>query len=119
MKWVEAISLKELPEGSRRKVSLGERDILLIHHQGQVYAVDSHCPHMGAPLENARLTEDNLLICPRHHSSFELGTGKVREWSPWPPVVGQLLGKASPEHPLGTYRTRTDSDTIFVELRDK
>jgi nitrite reductase/ring-hydroxylating ferredoxin subunit len=55
MNWVKALPQDELPEGKRRVVKIGERSILLIHHEGQVYAMGSACPHMRLPLKGGQI----------------------------------------------------------------
>ena len=64
--------------------------------------------------KKAKITKQCELICPFHKSTFELDTGAVVNWSPWPPIVGPLLGKASCAKPLQVYSTRIDNDDIFV-----
>lgn len=39
---------------------------------GSVYEIDRYCPHQGADLCKATITEDNMLICPRHGWKFDL-----------------------------------------------
>ena len=48
--------------------------IALFHHQGQIYAVDNRCPHMGFPLERGSVKR-GLLTCHWHHARFELCSG--------------------------------------------
>jgi nitrite reductase/ring-hydroxylating ferredoxin subunit len=116
MNWIKVLSQDELPEGGRRVVEVGGRDILLLHHGGQIYAIDNNCPHMGAPLEGGKLTEDEAIVCPRHHSRFDLRTGKIKEWAPWPPAVGRVLGAISREKPLPVFPTRIEQGGIWVGL---
>jgi nitrite reductase/ring-hydroxylating ferredoxin subunit len=118
MKWTKALSHDELPEGERRVVEVDGRDILLLNHGGQIYAVDNTCPHMGAPLEAGKLTEYGAFVCPRHHSAFDLRTGDVKEWAPWPPAVGRMLGAIARERPLPVFPTRVEEGTIWVGLKE-
>lgn len=118
MEWVEAIAQAELPEGSRQVVQLGERSILLIHQAGRIYALASSCPHMGAPLEKGTVTDDGTIVCFRHHSAFDLATGDVKEWSPWPPAVGRVLGMVSREKALPVYPTKVEDGRIWVGIGD-
>ena len=47
----------------------------LIEHQGQHYAHDLVCPHMGGPLADAKLDEQGRLRCPWHDYRFGLDGG--------------------------------------------
>jgi nitrite reductase/ring-hydroxylating ferredoxin subunit len=43
-------------------------------HDGQVYAVDNRCPHMGFPLDRGSV-KDGILTCHWHHARFDLSSG--------------------------------------------
>lgn len=118
MNWTEVLSQDELPEGARRVVDVGGLKILLIHHREQIYAVDNTCPHMGAALEKGKVTDDGAIVCPRHHSAFDLRTGEIKEWAPWPPAVGRVLGAISREKPLPVFPTRIEEGGIWVGLQE-
>jgi nitrite reductase/ring-hydroxylating ferredoxin subunit len=118
VEWVDAIAQSDLPDGSREVVQLGEHSILLIHEGDRIYAIASACPHMGAPLEKGTIT-DGTIVCYRHHSAFDLETGNVQEWSPWPPVVGPLvLSQMSRKKVLPVYPTKVEDGRIWVNLSD-
>ena len=118
MNWVKALSSSELPEGARQVVRIAERDVLLINLKGQVIAVDNRCPHMGASLALGRVTDDGTIICRRHHSTFDLRTGDVKAWAPWPPAVGRVLGVISREKPLPTFQTKVEDGSIWVSVEE-
>jgi nitrite reductase/ring-hydroxylating ferredoxin subunit len=63
-----------LAEAGREVVSAGGHSIALFDHEGEVYAVDNRCPHMGFPLSKGSV-EDGLLTCHWHHARFELSCG--------------------------------------------
>jgi nitrite reductase/ring-hydroxylating ferredoxin subunit len=53
---------------------VGSKRVLLCRHAGQWYAVDSRCPHAGAPLDAGRLWLGRI-VCPLHGAAFDLATG--------------------------------------------
>lgn len=116
MAWVPALSLLELQQNQRHKLSINQQNILLLWHQNAVHAIQSQCPHFNLPLTKGILTDDCAIICPFHKSAFDLKTGEVACWSPWPPVVGKLLGKISKEKPLKIYPTRIEQEMIYVDV---
>lgn len=116
MNWIRVLSQQELPEGERRLVKVEDRSILLIHHQGALYAMASACPHMGAGLIKGKITDDGAIVCPLHHSVFDLKTGDVVSWSPWPPGVGKVLGLVSREKALAVFPTRVEAGNIWIGL---
>jgi nitrite reductase/ring-hydroxylating ferredoxin subunit len=58
----------------------GGHTVALFHHEGEVYAVDNRCPHMGFPLTEGTV-EDGVLTCHWHHARFELACGDT--FDPW------------------------------------
>jgi nitrite reductase/ring-hydroxylating ferredoxin subunit len=48
--------------------------LAVIYHDGQVYAVDNRCPHMGFPLDRGTV-KDGILTCHWHHARFDLASG--------------------------------------------
>lgn len=116
MNWVRVLSEQELPEGERKVVEVEGKSILLVHYEGELYAINSHCPHMGGPLVKGRISPDGAIVCPWHHSTFDIRTGNVKEWSPWPPGVGKVLGIISRKKALPVYPTRVEEGNIWVGL---
>jgi nitrite reductase/ring-hydroxylating ferredoxin subunit len=70
----EALALADLPQGSLRRVTFGDLDVLLAHTDAGICAVDDRCPHMAAPLSIGRL-EGCVVACPLHDGRFDLATG--------------------------------------------
>lgn len=116
MAWIKALGVSELPNDSRQVVNLDGQKVLLIHHKNELHATAHACPHMKLPLAKGKITDDCALECPFHHSAFDLKTGDVKEWSPWPPVLGKLLGKVSREKALTIYPSKIEDDHIWVDL---
>ena len=116
MEWTAAINLKDLQQSSRQTTTIDGNKILFIMHEDKVHAVESQCPHLKMPLTKGKITEDCAIVCPFHKSSFDLKTGDVKCWSPWPPVIGILLCKLSKKRKLKVYPTKVENDQIFVKL---
>ena len=69
-----AASLATLEEKQMITVHGADRPVLLCWHEGQVFALDNRCPHMGFPLAKGSL-DDGLLTCHWHHARFDLRSG--------------------------------------------
>jgi nitrite reductase/ring-hydroxylating ferredoxin subunit len=117
MSWIKAIPESDLPDGERAVVDAGGLSILLIHSEGTIYALESRCPHMRLPLKGAKI-EGATLTCPWHHSAFDLRTGDVQDWSPWPPAVGKMLGTLRRERALTVYPVKVEEGAIWVQVPD-
>jgi nitrite reductase/ring-hydroxylating ferredoxin subunit len=71
---VPVADLDDLRESGRLVASADGHSIALFHHDGEVYAVDNRCPHMGFPLSDGTV-DDGILTCHWHHARFELACG--------------------------------------------
>jgi nitrite reductase/ring-hydroxylating ferredoxin subunit len=118
MSWIKVLPVDSLPQDERKVVKVGKRNILLLYHNGQLIAVDNTCPHMKLPLKNGKITEDGAIVCPWHHSAFDLCTGDVKEWSSWPPVVGKALGMISRQKALSVFPVRVQEESIWVDIEE-
>jgi nitrite reductase/ring-hydroxylating ferredoxin subunit len=78
--FVPVADVAELRESGRELVRPDGRAVALFHHEGEVYAVDNRCPHMGFPLTEGTV-EDGVLTCHWHHARFELSCGDT--FDPW------------------------------------
>ena len=116
MEWHQALNTSELTSGKRKCVTVAGNKIILINHQDKVHAIESACPHFRLPLAKATITDDNAIVCPWHKSAFDLTSGDVKDWSPWPPVVGKLLGKLSRKKTLKVFNTKVENEQVWVEI---
>jgi nitrite reductase/ring-hydroxylating ferredoxin subunit len=67
-------SVAEAREESPQVVRVDGRVLGLFHHEGEFFATDNQCPHMGFPLTDGSV-DDGVLTCPWHHARFELSCG--------------------------------------------
>lgn len=78
MNYVKVAETSQISPGNKLKIALENKEILLVNIQGTYYALNNKCPHMGGSLYDGTL-EGNSIICPRHHSRFDLTTGESIE----------------------------------------
>lgn len=116
MTWTKVLPSQSLTPGTREVVKVGNQNILLLNHEGSLYAIDNACPHLKLPMKKGKITEDGAIVCPWHRSAFDLKTGSVKTWTPWPPVVGQVLGTISSEKPLSVFPVREEDGSIWVDV---
>ncbi len=76
----------KLPAGEARTIQLGDglvdgKQILICRSKdGQVYALDTHCPHdEGGKLLPGPLFEGDKAVCPLHNFHFAVSSGKVEK----------------------------------------
>src|SRR5262249_8261677 len=72
--FVRVADLKDVPEGASKAVKIDGRSIALFQHQGNIYATDNQCPHMGYPLTRGRV-RNGVLTCDWHGWSYDMRGG--------------------------------------------
>ncbi len=69
-----AAKIADLEQNDRLTVQLNGHTVALFWRDGQVFAVDNRCPHMGFPLDRGSV-HDCILTCHWHHARFDLTSG--------------------------------------------
>lgn len=95
---VEVGPLAEL--GSPTVVSGGRHGIAVFLSDGQPYAVDNRCPHMGFPLDKGTV-RDGILTCHWHQARFDLESGGTFD----------LFADD-----VRTYPTEVTDDVVYVDV---
>ncbi len=72
--YVRIGSAEEIRAAAPKTVRVDGRTIGVFHHEGEFYATDNRCPHMGFPLTDGSV-DDGILTCPWHHARFEISCG--------------------------------------------
>ncbi len=67
-------SLETLKERGCMVVTGAGHAVAVFYHEGNAYAVDNRCPHMGFPLDRGSVS-DGILTCHWHHARFDLSSG--------------------------------------------
>jgi 3-phenylpropionate/trans-cinnamate dioxygenase ferredoxin subunit len=93
----------DVPEGTMHMVQVDGTDILLVHLDDRIRALQGICSHEYFELDKGFLTRDSL-TCALHLSRFDLETGEALD----PPA----------ELPLVMWPVVIEDDTILVELPD-
>src|SRR5579859_3399103 len=72
--WQRVAALQDLDARGCKTVHVAGRTLVLWRSNGQVYALDNRCPHMGFPLDRGTC-RDGILTCHWHAARFDLRTG--------------------------------------------
>ena len=113
--FMEAGKAGDFKDGTKKKVTVGGREILLVRVGDSYYAVGNRCPHMGGELAAGQL-EGTVVTCPLHGSRFDVRDGSVVRWlkgSGLFSAVGKVFKRP---RPLPAYNVRIDGDTILIEV---
>lgn len=75
MSFVKATTIDQLPAGQIMTFDLAGKKVLLANANGQFYALENRCPHLGKPLEKSALN-GCVLTCPYHKAQFDVSNGR-------------------------------------------
>lgn len=107
---------------------IAERDLLVMVHQGELYALENRCGHMCAALHRGELT-DGIIVCALHGAGFSVADGSVA----WPAILpppmsdysrsenlrirtfGELLEQVE-TLPIATYPVVVRDGVVYVDL---
>ena len=76
MEFVKVAQTDEFEIGEKRKITVHNREILLVNVQNTYYAIANKCPHKGGFLCDCEIDKYNI-ICSKHGSIFDLKTGNA------------------------------------------
>ncbi len=68
-------AVADFPEDSMHALTVAGEDVLLVHQNGQFYALVNRCSHRDYPLDTGELL-DGAVKCEWHGAKFNLETGK-------------------------------------------
>ena len=72
--FVRVAGLAEVEEGKPKAVRVEGHSVALFLHDGELYATDNQCPHMGYPLTRG-IARGGVLTCDWHGYSYDMAGG--------------------------------------------
>ena len=101
--YVTVAKVGQVSEGKGEAFVVADRRIAVFFVDGQYYALDDPCPHMGAPLSFGDV-RNGYVICDRHLWEFRLTDGVC-------PDIPALQAR--------TYPVRIEGDEIQIDLPEE
>ena len=99
--YVKMAEAHEIPKNKMKVFKVEDHEILVVNVEGELYAFENRCPHMGYPLYFGRL-EGKVLTCGFHYAKFDVTTGKS---------LGSVTDK-----PLKKFKIKIQNSLVQVEL---
>ena len=108
MSFIEVAQVNEVPSGTMKAYSAGDKQILIANIDGKLYAINNVCTHAGGELSKGKL-EGKVVTCPKHSSKFDVTTGKCVSG----PKIGFLKFKAKDET---VYEVKVEENRIKINI---
>ena len=99
-KYYRIAETQEIPKNKMQVFKMKGHEIIVANLEGEFYAFENRCPHMGYPLYLGSL-DGNVLTCGFHYAKFNVSTGKS-------------LGPVTHE-PLRTFKIKIQNSMVLVE----
>ncbi|CAN5419895.1 non-heme iron oxygenase ferredoxin subunit [soil metagenome] len=96
-----AAAVADLAPNTTMAVTAGGRSILIVHHDGRMFAVENRCSHAEQPLDCGRVRY-GWIACPAHGAKFDLATGEA-------------LSQPATD-PIATFEVRIVGETIEIAV---
>jgi len=99
--FVPVAKVGSIVEGEGESFLIGEQMVAVFLHEGEYFAINDLCPHMGASLGAGCLDEEGAVTCPWHAWRFDVRDGAWRD---------------NPTLRTDVYDVRVEGDEIQVRL---
>ncbi|ADL19319.1 ferredoxin related protein [Acidilobus saccharovorans 345-15] len=92
-------------------VIIDNTPVLIVKHNGEFYAMDARCPHMGCGVLSD-VEDGHIAVCPLHKAKFDVLTGDMVSQ---PIVMPERKCEFNKElqPPLKTYRVRVSPEGLL------
>jgi len=97
----EVGKIDEMEDGDIKCVEVEDKEIALFKLNGEYFAIDNTCTHLGGPLCEGDIDGDRV-ICPWHGAEFDIRTGEV------------VSGPA--EENVDPYKIVIENDSIKIDI---
>jgi len=99
--FVRVCKASDIPDPGKEIVEVDDRLVVVIHLDGEFYALDDMCTHDGGPLGEG-IIEGYSIICPRHGARFDVRTGHAQTM----PATSST----------GSHEVKVEGDDVLVKL---
>ena len=100
VEFVTVAKKSDFKEGQGKVIKAKDKTIALFYHNGNFYAIDNTCKHMGGPLGEGEL-ENSTVTCPWHGWRYNIETG---------------ANLVMPNIKVNTYNVIVEGDEVKVEI---
>ncbi len=127
---IEVAKVSEIPEGTMKRVTAFDENVLLSNVGGKIWATQNSCGHQRASLARGSL-QGKIVTCPLHGAKFDVTTGRnvsgiqmsmppelMQKIPPEVIAMFQKTGEIISEieiRPLRTYRVEIRGDSVYLE----
>jgi nitrite reductase/ring-hydroxylating ferredoxin subunit len=102
-------NIAEFPATGRYVLKMERTDIVIFRIDGEFFAINRKCTHMGGNLANGVL-DGKTIKCPLHGAQYNLETGELVQ------QVGKLAGLLKKAQNAQTYKVFVEGNEIWLDI---
>jgi 3-phenylpropionate/trans-cinnamate dioxygenase ferredoxin component len=111
----KSLDTLSMEDGTLKEIHIVGQEIVLAKINGQYYAAQNRIPHLGGQLHLGKLQE-NIIICPRYGSQFDIKDGRVVRWLKGSGLVSALGKAIKPPRSIKIYPVKIDGNQITIDI---
>lgn len=113
--FIEVANVSKFKNGTKKKIKVDDREILLVMIQDKFFAVDNLCPHLEGNLSRGKL-QGTIIECPLHGTQFDLKDGKVLRWLKGYGSLSAVDEDFKASHTLNTYDVKIEGNSVLLNI---
>lgn len=111
----ELFKVGDLKNNELKEITVADKDIMVLHYNGNYYVTDAKCTHMSGRLAKGKLS-GTIITCPVHGSQFDLKNGRVIKWTEFGGFLGKIGKFIKKPTNLKVYKVHVLNNTVCVEF---
>ncbi len=112
--FIKVCATSDVVPGTMKHFTVDGYEVLVANIDGNFFAIDNVCPHMGGDLSMGTL-KGSIVTCPRHKSQFDVKDGKCVRWAQMGPVISTLVKMVKPPRPAYAYKVKVEGEAVKIE----
>ena len=114
-----AAKVSQIEEGKTHCVKLDKLKVLMSRIDGQIYAIENKCSHLGLSMEKGKIAE-GIVECPFHGSRFNVRDGSNVDWvhslagREIPAWSAKVISLGKKPADVRSFRTEIEGDTVYI-----
>lgn len=86
-RWERLVGVATLAHGELKRLQVRGREVVVLNHEGNYFALDGHCTHKPEALLAEGILYDTAVMCPWHGFRYDVQTGRNVHPGTAPPVA--------------------------------
>ncbi|QGJ68466.1 Ferredoxin subunit of nitrite reductase and ring-hydroxylating dioxygenase [Planctomycetales bacterium 10988] len=101
---IKVAKVSEIPASGILPVEVEDQFLIIVHQDGEYFALEDQCSHAAVPLSDGNL-EEGAIVCPMHGAKFDIRSGAALTM----PAI----------RPIQSFPVKVEDDDIYIALDEE